>query len=44
MSENEPSAHHLNLKAFKDTTNILQTLIKAKPQKEEMSEKDHLDE
>jgi hypothetical protein len=31
MSESEPSAHHLNLKAFKDTTNILQKLIKGKP-------------
>lgn len=30
MSESEPSAHVLDLKAFKDTTNILQGLFKSK--------------
>lgn len=30
MSESEPSAHQMNLKAFKDTTNILKTLITGK--------------
>jgi hypothetical protein len=30
MSESKPSAHVLDLKAFKDTTNILQGLFKGK--------------
>jgi hypothetical protein len=40
MSESEPSAHHLNLKAFKDTTNILQTLFKGKPNNQVVNERE----
>ena len=41
MSENESSAHVLDVKAFKDTTNILQGLFKSNKVNQVTNEKEN---